>query len=326
MTAEACTPQPVMPADQLRWVYETALLARRYEARLIRLCREGFMPPLLHPGAGQEVSQLAALSAMRADDPLLYAHRGVAYMLGRGVSLTEILADMAGREGGTNNGKGGVMHVVDVKRGVYGESGTLGGGFVIAAGVAMALKFQRRPQVVIHFFGDGTSNRGTFHESLNWCALRKLPAVFVCENNGWAVSVPTEQSTSVANISSRATGYGIPGLTVDGSDPEAVFGCVKAAADRARAGDGPTLVEIMNVRLLGHYATDPQDYRENRECVSSGDPLERLRCRLLDSGVLTEAETDELEQRLESEIERAVDTVRNAALLDGDLAFTNVYA
>lgn len=326
MTAVVDSPRPELQLHQLKWIFEAALLARRYEARLIRLCHEGFMPPLLHPGAGQEVSQLAALSAMRSDDPLLYAHRGLAYMLGRGVSLSAILADMAGREGGTNNGKGGVMHVVDLEKGVYGESGTLGGGFVIAAGVAMALKLQRRPQVVVHFFGDGTANRGTFHESLNWCALRKLPAVFVCENNGWAVSVPTSQSTSVARIAVRAAGYGMPGVTVDGSDPDAVFGCVAAAAARARSGGGPTLVEILNVRLLGHYATDLQEYRADRDAVAAGDPLELLRRRLLDSGMLTEAAIEEIERRLDREIERAVEEVRHAAPLDGSLAFTNLYA
>lgn len=320
------TEVPRLQKQQLKWIFETALLTRLYERRVVRLAKEGFMPPLLHPGAGHEVSQLAALSALRPDDPLLYAHRGLAYMVGRGVSLAAMLADMSGREGGTCNGKGGVMHIVDLEKGVYGESGTLGGGFVIATGMAMALKKQSRDQVVVHFFGDGTSNRGTFHESLNWCALQKLPVIFICENNGWAVSVPTEESTSVKDIAVRAISYGIAGVTVDGEAPDEVFENVAIAGARARSGEGPTLIEIKNVRLLGHYATDPQDYRVDRDSAFSQDPLALLQRRLIEEGILTEASLAELESRYLTEIDDIVAVVKEAPLLDGDLAFTNLYA
>ncbi len=316
----------VLNEGQLRAIYEMAVLTRAYEKRVIGLAKEGFLPPLLHPGAGQEVSQLAALAALTKNDPLLYAHRGVAYLVGRGVSLEAMLSDMAGREGGTNNGKGGVMHIVDVSKGVYGQSGTLGGGFVIAAGIAMALKQKKLPHVAIHFFGDGTANRGTFHESLNWCALKKLPAIFICENNGWAVSVPTSASTSVRDIAIRAAGYGIPGVIADGNDPDAVFGAVATAADRARRGEGPTLIEVKNIRLLGHYATDPQDYREKDKITAQLDPLVQLRDRLLDAGVLTEASIEAIERDVADRIDQAAKAVKQAPLLNDDLAFTDLYA
>jgi len=257
-----------MQNDILSSIFRKSLLTRRFEDRFIKLSTEGFLSPLLHPGTGQEVAQIAALAAVNDDDPVLYSHRGTAYMVARGVSLAAMLADTAGREGGTNNGKGSIMHVVAPDKGIYGESGTLGGGLVVSVGMGMAIVRQKSEKVVLHFFGDGGSNRGTFHESLNWAAVQKLPCVYICENNGWAVSVPSSISTSVENIADRAAGYGIPGVIVDGADSVAVFDAVRAAAARARAGEGPSLIEIKARRLKGHYATDPQDYRDDADTMA----------------------------------------------------------
>jgi TPP-dependent pyruvate/acetoin dehydrogenase alpha subunit len=306
-------------------LFSAALLTRRFEEAVLRLTNEGYLPPMLHPGAGQELSQLAALQALNDDDPLLYAHRGTAYMVGRGVSLEAMLSDMAGTVGGTNNGKGGIMHVVDVKRSVLGESGTLGGGLVIATGVGMGLKRQRSRKLVIHFFGDGGSNRGTFHESLNWSAVQKLPIIFICENNGWAVSTPTSTTTSVTDIADRAHGYGIPGAIVDGADPEAVYGEVSKAADRARSGAGPSLIEIKNVRLLGHYGTDRQDYREDAGTVGAFDPMTKLQKRLFESQMLSEARLAGLEQEIAGKVAAAIDAVKKSAPLPANAAFQDLY-
>jgi pyruvate dehydrogenase E1 component alpha subunit len=312
--------------DILRGVYEKALLTRLFEQRLIKLTAEGFLPPLLHPGAGQEVAQIAALAALNQDDPVLYSHRGLGYMVARGVSLPAMVSDMAGREGGTNNGKGGIMHVVDVPKHIYGESGTLGGGLVVSVGMAMALKRKRSSQLVIHFFGDGASNRGTFHEALNWAAVQKLPCIYVCENNGWAVSVPTSVSTAVENIADRAAGYGIPGIVVQGDDPEEVARVIGEAARRARAGEGPSLIEIKAKRLLGHYAADPQDYRADAAAIGAHDPLDRLRSRVLELGLISEDEIAALTADYEARVEDAVATVKAAPLLDGKQAFADLYA
>lgn len=312
--------------DRLKDIFAKSLLTRMFEARLIKLTGEGFLPPLLHPGAGQEVAQIAALSALNDDDPILYSHRGLGYMVARGVDLGAMVADMAGREGGTNNGKGGIMHVVDVPNGIYGESGTLGGGLVVSVGMGMALKRRRSDQLVIHFFGDGASNRGTFHEALNWAAVQKLPCIYVCENNGWAVSVPTSVSTAVDNIADRAAGYGIPGVVVDGGDPDAVMAAIGDAARRARAGDGPSLIEIKAIRLLGHYAADPQDYRADAATVAEKDPLITLRRRVVDLGLLSEDEITTMATEYEARIDAAVERVKAAPLLDADQAFTDLYA
>jgi acetoin:2,6-dichlorophenolindophenol oxidoreductase subunit alpha len=315
-----------MQTNTLTDIFRKALLNRIFEDRLLKLAMEGFVPPLVHPGAGQEVAQIAAVEALNADDPILYSHRGLAWMIARGVSLEAMLADCAGRIGGTNNGKGGVMHVVDVEKGIYGESGTLGGGLVISVGMGMALVRQKSKKVVAHFFGDGASNRGTFHESLNWAAVQKLPCIYICENNGWAVSVPVSESTSVVNIADRAHGYGIPGVIADGADPDAVFDAVRIAADRARKGQGPTLIELKVTRLRGHYSTDPQDYRPDAKSADKHDPLVTLRKRIVAEGLLSESQISTLEGEYQAQVERAVAAVRARQELPPQSAFEDLFA
>ena len=271
-----------MEQEQLVSVYKNSVLTRRFEAKVVELAMAGELPPALHVGAGQEVAQIAAIEALRPDDYILYGHRGVAYMIARGVSLAAMLADMAGKEGATSRGKGGVMHVVDVQKGILGESGTLGGSFVVSVGVGMALKRKQPDKVVAYFFGDGTANRGTFHESLNWAAVQKLPCIYFCENNGFAISMPTSRSTAVENIADRAAGYNIPGVVVDGSDPVAVHEVMEQAAARARAGQGPSLIEAKVTRLQGHYVADQQEYRTDLDQVAAKDPLPKLQQTLLD--------------------------------------------
>jgi len=315
-----------MNQEQLLAVFETALLARRFEARIIEIAMAGEIPPALHAGAGHEVAQVAAIEALQADDCILYSHRGLAYMVARGVSLSAMLADLAGKQGATSRGKGGIMHVVDVDKGILGESGTLGGSFVISVGVGMALKRKHPGRVVAYFFGDGTSNRGTFHESLNWAAVQRLPCIFFCENNGLAVSVPAAKSTAVADIADRAAGYGIPGVIVDGNDPSAVHAAMSEAVARARSGAGPSLIEAKVTRLQGHYVADPQDYRADRDSVADKDPLLVVQQQLLDSGALSAASMAELESDIAKRIDTAVTSMRDAPLLDPEVAFEDLYA
>jgi pyruvate dehydrogenase E1 component alpha subunit len=316
-----------MNNQQMLEIFKTALLARRFEARIVQMAMAGEIPGSLHAGAGQEICQIAAISALGKDDCILYGHRGVAYMIARGTSLTSILADIAGKEGATSRGKGGVMHVVDVPHGILGESGTLGGGFVISVGVGMALQRRKKQQVVVYFFGDGTSNRGTFHESLNWAAVQKLPCIYFCENNGYAVSVPTSRSTAVPDISARAAGYGVPGVVVDGNDPAAVREVMQNAVERARAGHGPTLIEAKVTRLMGHYVADQQTYRPDAEIVlKTKDPLPKLQQTLLNAGVLTATELAQLEADVQRQIDEAVTAVRAAPLLAPEVALQDLYA
>jgi pyruvate dehydrogenase E1 component alpha subunit len=309
-------------------VFRKILFSRRLEERIRQLSMAGEIPATLHPGAGQEACQVAALAALRPDDPMLYGHRGLAYWIARGLSAERILCDIACKEGGTNRGKGGVMHVVDPARGILGESGTLGGNFVIGVGVALAEKMRNTGRVVILFFGDGTSNRGQFHEAANFAAVNKLPTIFFCENNGWAVSVPAKASTAVENIADRAAGYAMPGTVVDGNDVDAVYRATRQAADRARRGAGPSLIEAKVQRFLGHYLGDPEPYRTREEVAKlhEKDPLPRLQHDLVRRGLLDDAALAALEGETARAIERAVEFARSQPLVQPSTAFENVYA
>lgn len=309
-------------------VFRTALTARRLEERITALARAGEVPEGLHLGAGHEVCQAAALAALRNDDPMLYGHRGTAYWIARGLPLDVILCDIAHRDGGTNRGKGGVMHVVDPSRAILGESGTLGGNFVIGAGVAYAERYLGAVSVTIVFFGDGTANRGQFHEAANFAGVQRLPLILFCENNGYGLSVPVTTSTAVADIADRAAGYGMPGVVVDGNDPDAVFAATTEAAALARAGGGPTLIEAKVNRIGGHWLGDREKYRsdDERERVRTLDPLPLLEQRLRDDGTLDDAGLDALATEITHAIDDAVEVMRSRDLVSPATALEGLFA
>ena len=309
-------------------IYKKIILSRRLEERVAELIKAGQVGGFMHPGVGQEALQCAAIAALRKDDYLLYAHRGVAYWVARGIPLDKVLCDLACKEGGTNHGKGGVMRVVYPELGVLGESGTLGGCFPIASGAGLSIKVKGEDRVVLCFFGDGTSNRGTFHESANFCAVRKLPVVFLCENNGWAVSMPTERSTAVKDIADRAKGYAMPGEVVDGIDVQQVYKAVSEAIARARLGAGPSLVEAKTYRLWGHWIGDPDSYRSREEVEKQWrrDPIPIYEKKLGDEKILTEAIKQEVEAEARAQIDRAVEFMQKQPFPKPESALEDLYA
>ncbi|MGH7865491.1 MAG: thiamine pyrophosphate-dependent dehydrogenase E1 component subunit alpha [Candidatus Binataceae bacterium] len=309
-------------------MYRKIILSRRLEERVAELIKAGQVGGFMHPGVGQESLQVAAIACLRPDDYLLYAHRGVAYWVARGIPLEKVLCDLAGKEGGTNRGKGGVMRVVYPELGVLGESGTLGGCFPIATGAGLSIQVKGEDKVVLCFFGDGTSNRGTFHESVNLCAVRKLPVIFLCENNGWAVSMPTERSTAVKDIAARAAGYAIPGKIVDGNDVELVHAAVTEAVKRARAGQGPSLIEAKTYRLWGHWIGDPDSYRSREEVEARWrrDPLPIYERKLLDEKVLNEKLRAEIDADARAQIDRAIEFMRKQPFPKPETALEDLYA
>ena len=309
-------------------IYRKMILSRRLEERIAELIKSGQAGGFMHPGVGQEALQVAAIAALRPDDYMMYAHRGVAYWVAREIPLERILCDLAGKEGGTNKGRGGVMHVVDPSRGVLGESGTLGGCFPIATGAGLSIKLNKQDKVVLCFFGDGTSNRGTFHESVNLCAVRKLPVIFLCENNGWAVSVPTTTSTANPDIADRAQGYKMPGKTVDGNDVAQVYEAVAEAVTRARRGDGPSLIDAKTYRLWGHWIGDPDDYRSREEVEKEWrrDPLVAYERKLIVEKILNKAEVERINVDARVQIDQAVATMQAAQSLKPESALEDVFA
>lgn len=286
--------------------YRMLVQCRRFDEAVIRLIRDGRVSGFYHSGYGQEAVGVGACLALRPDDCILYDHRGLNQALAKGVAMERIFADFLARTTGSTRGKGaGIIHVSDPELGVLGQSGTLGGCFPIAIGAGLSARVRGTDQVTVCFFGDGTSNRGTFHESLNMAAIWRLPVVFVCQNNGWAVSFPTNESTAVTHsIADRAYGYGIPGQVVDGFDPRAVYAAVAAAVERARAGQGPTLVECMVERFRGHYEGDDQRYRTPEQLAELGerDPLVRFRREAAEAGLLG----PEQASAIAAEVEQAV--------------------
>lgn len=281
-------------------LYREVTRIRALELLLNRHIAEHGFGGFWHPGLGQEAVQAGAVAALREDDYLFYAHRGLGYALAKGMSPVTLLADLFGRRGGSVGGKGGgTVHFVDPERGVLGQGGTVGSSFVLGAGAGISAQLLGSDRVVAIFFGDGTAARGTWHEAALTASVWKLPLVWICENNGWAISVPIAEQSPTENIADRAAAYGVPGVVVDGQDALAMRAATAEAVARARAGEGPTLIEAKTLRVRGHFEGDKQAYRED---VVDGlevprDPLKILRERVpaaaadrLDAAATAEAE------------------------------------
>ncbi|MEA1015358.1 thiamine pyrophosphate-dependent dehydrogenase E1 component subunit alpha [Sphingosinicella sp. LY1275] len=259
-----------MTDQQLLHAYRIMERAILLEQAVLRLIEEGSARLLLHSGRGQEAIGTGACAALRDDDMLFYSHRGLTQLLAKGMAPGKLLGDFLGRVDGATGGLGaGIVHAVDPSIGLMGSSGTLGGGFVLSAGAALGARKLGDDRVSVHIFGEGSANRGTFHEAANAAALWKLPMVWLCENNGLSVSVAHRDATSVEDVADRAAAYGMPSRIVDGQDVEAVFDAVSEAVARARSGEGPTLIEAKTLRFRGHYEGDPQTYRNKDDMAAA---------------------------------------------------------
>ena len=310
--------------DMLRTMY----LIRYFEEMADRLFAEGKIHGTMHLSIGQEAVAAGAGAALREDDYLLNTHRGHGHCIAKGADLNKMMAEFIGKETGYCRGRGGSMHIADVTRNNLGANGIVGGGIGLAMGVALAIKLQKRDQVALGVFGDGAANQGIFHEALNMAAIWKLPVVYLCENNQYAMSMSVKKSFAIPDISERAAAYGMPGVTVDGNDILAVYEAVSAAAERARAGDGPTLVEAKTYRWKGHSKNDPAVYRTKEEVEEwkARDPIRRFRGKLIGEGVITEAEADEIDKAAEKAIADAYEFAQNSPEPSVDTIMEGVYA
>ncbi|MBK5220859.1 MAG: thiamine pyrophosphate-dependent dehydrogenase E1 component subunit alpha [Thermoleophilia bacterium] len=287
-------------------LYREVARIRALELLLNRYISEHGFGGFWHPGLGQEGIQAGAVAALRNDDYLFYAHRGLGYALAKGMSPVTLLADLFGKTGGSVGGKGGgTVHFVDPERGVLGQGGTVGSSFVLGAGAGISAQMLGTDRVVAIFFGDGSSARGTWHEAALTASVWKLPLVWVCENNGWAISVPIGEQSPTENIADRAAAYGVPGVIVDGQDTLAVQAAMTEAVARARAGEGPTLIEAKTLRVRGHFEGDKQSYRED---VVDGLDVPRDPLKLLREQVPAE-DADRLEVEAKAEAEAALEEV-----------------
>lgn len=295
-----------MDREQLLAVYQMMHRIRKFEEKALSFFERNILRGSVHLCIGQEAPPATICALLRPDDYIASTHRGHGHCLAKGARPDKALAELMGRADGTCKGRGGSMHIADLDAGNLGANAIVAGGMPIAVGAALASKMQGNGRVAVSFFGDGASNEGAFHESLNMAAVWKLPVVFVCENNGYGISVPLWQSTAVQDISERAKAYGIPGATVDGNDVLAIEQAAREALDRARRGEGPTLLECKTYRWMGHWTGDPQVYRTREEVEhwKQKCPIARLRRHLLDQGVSVET-LEALEAAAAAEIERA---------------------
>lgn len=315
--------------DQHRMVdmYRDMMRASAAERWILRLVDSGDAIVLYHSGRGQEGVMAGAVSALRPSDYLFYSHRGVGQLLAKGVTPLELFGDILATTVGSTGGLGaGIVHTVAPDVGVLGQSGTVGGTFVLAAGAALSAKYRESGQVVLCMFGDGTANRGTFHEAANAAGAWKLPVVWLCENNGFSVSVPISASTPVTDLATRAAGYGMPGVIVDGQDAVAVHDAVADAVERARTGGGPTFVEAKTTRFRGHFEGDPQHYRPAADREQWRDPVEVLAGRILAVGLASQADLDAIAERAEEEMRDAAARAKRAPLPTRDRLFEGVLA
>jgi len=297
-----------LPRERLiDWLYQM-LLIRAFEETVEQLYAAGKMHGTMHLSIGQEAVAVGAIAALRPDDYITSTHRGHGHAIAKGQDLRAMLAELLGKETGVCRGRGGSMHLADLERGNLGANGIVAGGIPIAVGAGLSIRMQGQDRVVLCFFGDGAANHGNFHEGLNMAAIWRLPVVFLCENNQYAMSMPVQRAMAVHRVADRAAAYGIPGETVDGMDVVAVYRSVQAAVERARRGEGPTLIEAITYRYKGHSKSDRQVYRTRDEVQAwmARDPIARLREALIARGWLSEAEAATLEERAREAVAEAL--------------------
>ncbi|MCG3208512.1 MAG: 1-deoxy-D-xylulose-5-phosphate synthase [Anaerolineae bacterium] len=296
-------------ADQLRDMLYKMHLVRAFEEAAFDQFAAGKVHGTMHLAVGQEATGVGTIAALRPDDQIASTHRGHAHAIAKGQDVRDMMAELLGKATGVCLGQGGSMHMADLNLGSLGANGIVAGGIPLAVGAGLSAHLQQNNKVVLSFFGDGASNNANFHESLNMAAIWKLPVVFICENNQYAMSMPAKKGVSATRISDRATGYNIPGATIDGMDVLAVYEATHHAVARARRGDGPTLLELVTYRYKGHSKSDKQLYRSKEEVKEweSRDAIPRFQNWLVARGFITEAEGLAMQARAEAEIEAAID-------------------
>lgn len=310
---------PSPDSELLERMFHRMAIARSIERLMTRHTRDQKFSGWWHPGEGQEAAPIGATAAMSQDDYLWYQGRGSAWAIGKGMDPRLILGDLLGKMTGATRGKGGgVPHWADYSIGIMGEGATLGSVYPLAGGSALASKIRKDGRVSLANFGDGTSARGTFHETMMHAAAWKLPLIYFCENNGLLVGTRLEAVSPTVNIADLAQGYHVPGIIVDGQDAVAVYEATLEAVDRARRGEGPTIIEAKVVRRLGHYAGDPQNYRSEDEFDDYRDPIELLGSRL--AGNSAARILEEAEQEVQTAYAEALEAPEpDASVIERDL-------
>ncbi len=319
---------PNLNKDRFAEMYQKMLEIRLFEEKIFELYAQNLIPGTIHLYAGEEAVAVGVCSSLRKDDYITSTHRGHGHCIAKGADLKRTMAEILGKKTGYCKGKGGSMHIADFNVGMLGATAVVGAGLPIAVGAGLSIQLRKTDQVVVCFFGEGASNQGTFHESINMASVWRLPVVFICENNLYAMGTRQSRVMNITDVANRAAAYGIPGEIVDGNDVLAVYDVAEKAVERARKGEGPTLVECKTYRHKGHSRVDPAKYRPKEEVEEwlSKDPIKNLRTYLLAAHVLTEMKIQQIEQNVLIKIEEAVKFALESPFPLAEEALEDVYA
>lgn len=317
-----------LSTDQLLHAYRVMRTIRAFEERLHVEFATGEIPGFVHLYAGEEASAAGVMAHLRNDDCIASTHRGHGHCIAKGVDVHGMMAEIYGKKTGVCQGKGGSMHIADLEKGMLGANGIVGAGAPLAPGAALAAKLKGSDAVAVAFFGDGGSNEGAVFEAMNLAAVWNLPCLFVAENNGYAEATAANWSVACDHIADRAAGFGMPGVTVDGFDFFAVHEAAGAAIERARAGEGPSLIEVKLTRYYGHFEGDAQTYRDPDEVKhyrETRDCLKQFRERTCHAGLLSASDLDAIDAEVEARIEDAVQRAKNDPKPEPDDLLRDVY-
>jgi acetoin:2,6-dichlorophenolindophenol oxidoreductase subunit alpha len=313
--------------DNALWIYDRMVTIRAFEERVAKLFADGRIPGFVHLYAGEEAVAVGVCAHLGDRDYITSTHRGHGHCIAKGVPLGEMMAELFGKVGGSCKGKGGSMHIADVSRGMLGANGIVGGGPPLACGAGLTIKRKGTGGVVVCFFGDGAAEQGTTHEGMNLAAIWKLPVVFVAENNQFAESTPVGYHCAASSIADRAAAYNMPGVLVDGYDVVAVHEAAAEAVERARRGDGPSLIEAKTWRYFGHFEGDQVTYRtaEQSAAYREHDPLTWFARQAVDRGLLTAEEVEQRDRAAEAAVDEAIELADRSPLPAPEEALTDVY-
>lgn len=316
--------------EQLMSFYETMIRIRRFEEETFEFYKKGLMAGLAHLYLGEEAIATGVCAALNEEDYIGSTHRGHGHLVARGADTDRMMAEILGKKTGYSNGKGGSMHIMAMDKGILGANGIVGGEIPIATGAAYSAKYRGTDQVAVSFMGDSATNEGTFHESINMAAAWNLPCIYVIENNLYGISVDIRDVTNTPDLAVRAQAYNIPGVVVDGMDVAAVYEAAKKAVERARKGEGPTLIECKTYRWQGHHVGDPATYRKRRsetekEDWMKKDPIPALKEAVLKAGIASEEDFDKLDRLVEDEIQAAVQFAVDSEYPPAEDAYTDVF-
>lgn len=311
--------------------YRTMQTIRTFEDRIADLYARGKVPGLAHLYIGEEAVAAGVCEALEKEDYITSTHRGHGHVIAKGAELGPMMAELFGKKEGYCKGKGGSMHIADMDQGILGANGIAGGGLPIAVGAGWSAKWRKTKQVSACFFGDAASNNGTFHESLNLAAVHKLPVIFVCENNTYGISVSQKKHQAITDIAVRATGYNMPGIVVDGNDVARVYQETVKAVKRARAGEGPTLIECKTYRWRGHHEGDPNQgarYRTREEIDAWKEkcPIKRLAKKMVSRKSATKKALEAMDREIERLVDDAVDFAKKGQFPETEEMYRDIYA